>query len=111
MQIIRSHIHSDRYDFDFKHCATDKGFAQINTGQDASYFGTWANPFKLQIVNYCEGDITIQTAINDQEFCEEIRRIKTWNEEMGFAFLGIDPGFNKELKRRFEIIGLGGFLH
>ena len=96
MKTERNFLPGDRYAYDFKHCTTAKGFAQVDTSQDASYFGTWANPFTLQIVSYCEGDVTIQTADNEAEFLQEILNIRIWNEENGHKFLGIDPGFNEE---------------
>ena len=49
---------SDRYGFDFGPCSTANGFAQIDTRQDASYYGTWCSPAARTIVNYCEGDVT-----------------------------------------------------
>ena len=102
---------TDRYAFDFKLCTTGKGYAQVDTQQDAWYYGTWANPFKLKIVSYCEGDITIQTADNPEEFVEEMQKIKTWNQEQGWKFYGIDPGFNGDLEKRFIEIGLKELLH
>lgn len=111
MKTIREFAPGDRYIYDFKLCTTSKGFAQVDTSQDASYFGTWANPFKLMIVCYCEGDVTIQTADNPTEFVDEIHKIKTWNEENGMRLIGIDPGFNESLKAEFEKIGLANLLH
>jgi hypothetical protein len=102
---------TDRYAFDFNACSSSNGYAQIDTEQDASYYGTWANPFKLQIVSYAEGDITIQKADNDKEFADEIRAIADWNVEVGFKPIGIDPGFNKELKAGFVELGLSEYLH
>ena len=49
---------SDRYGFDFGPCSNANGFAQIDTRQDASYYGTWCSPAARTIVNYCEGDVT-----------------------------------------------------
>ena len=56
METIRDFASTDRYIFDFKLCTTGKGWAQVDTEQDASYFGTWANPFELKVVSYTEGD-------------------------------------------------------
>jgi len=102
---------TDRYAFDFKLCTTGKGYAQVDTSQDAWYYGTWANPFKLQVVSYCEGDITVSNAETEQEFANEIKAIKQWNDESGHRFLGIDPGFNEDLKNQFIKLGLGEYLH
>ena len=101
---------ADRYHYDFKFATFRDGYAQIDTEQDASYYGTWANPFKREIINYAEGDHTIQTAGDEQEFVDEIREIKEWSEGLGYRFIGIDPGSNKELKQKFIEIGLGDLL-
>lgn len=111
MKTKRSFESADRYIFDYKLCTTGKGFAQVDTQQDAWYYGTWANPFKLQIVSYVEGDIIIQTADNEKEFVEEMQKIKAWNNENGWKFYGIDPGFNEELEKRFIEIGLSELLY
>lgn len=112
MQTIREFTHNgDRYMFDFSLCTTSKGFAQLDTSQDAWYFGMWANPFDFKIVNYAEGDIVVQIADSIKEFCDEIRNIKSSYERYGHRFLGIDPGFNKDLTLRFISLGLGDLLH
>ncbi len=60
MKIVREFAQADRYVYDFGSCSYANGFAQIDTRQDASYFGTWCSPERRMIVNYCEGDVTIQ---------------------------------------------------
>lgn len=111
MKIVRSFRPADRYVYDFGLCSTKNGFAQFDTGQDASYYGTWANPHKLAIVCYCEGDVTATMCDNVAEFVSEMNKLKEWNEESGNGFKGIDPGFNEELKAAFVEMGLGGLLH
>ena len=44
MKITREFCPGDRYVYDFGLCTYEKGWAQVDTAQDASYFGTWANP-------------------------------------------------------------------
>lgn len=111
METIREFAPADRYVYDFGDCSARNGFAQIDTSQDAGYFGTWANPEKFIIVNYCEGDVTIQTADNAGEFAAEIRSIKKWNEESGHMFHGIDGMCNYDLIARFWLVGLSDLLH
>ena len=112
MKVKKEFIYDgDRYIFDFKHCTIKNGYAQIDTGQDAWYYGTWANPFGLKFVCYCEGDLSVEIADNKKEFVEKILSFKKWNEENGWKFKGIDPGFNVPLKKEFEILGLGNLLH
>lgn len=102
---------ADRYVYDFGLCSTEKGFAQVDTSQDASYYGTWANPFKLMLICYCEGDVTLQTADTPAEFVEALRGLKAWNEENGHRFTGIDPGFKADIATGFKALGLGDLLH
>jgi len=111
MKTQREFLPTDRYYFDFKKCTSSKGWAQVDTSQDASYFGTWANPFDLKVITYAEGDVTIQTADNVAEFKEEIKKMKDWNEENGHEFSGIDALCNERLKNRFTEIGMSEFLH
>ena len=100
---------SDRYEYDFGPLTTKAGWAQVDTTQDAWYYGTWANPFTLQTFEYCEGDTTLQTAENEQEFVDAMRELKRWNDEGG-RWLGVDPGFNADLKAQFHTLGLGDLL-
>jgi hypothetical protein len=102
---------ADRYKYDFNTCSVKKGFAQVDTGQDASYFGTWANPERLMVVCYCEGDVTIEKYESESEFVEGIRALVKWNEESGHGFKGIDPGFSASIKEGFQKLGLGDLLH
>jgi hypothetical protein len=111
MKIKRLFEDTDRYRFDFKLCTTAKGYAQIDTGQDAWYFGTWTNPFELRTVNYCEGDVTISDAETAEEYEKDIRAIKKRNLDNGHRFIGIDPGFNEGLKEKLVELGLGDLVH
>jgi len=111
MKTIRDFQDADRYLYDFKVCTPKKGFAQVDTGQDAWYFGTWANPFKLQIVSYAEGDVTLQTAESVEEFVRAILSLRDWNEQSGHGFKGIDPMGSEKIEARFKEIGLVELLH
>jgi len=101
---------SDRYQFDFKLCTYAKGWAQLDTSQDASYFGTWINPTERKIANYCEGDVTIQTTDTDEELVSLVAEIKAWNDQQGHRFIGIDPGYGDEMQGRLIAAGLGAYL-
>jgi len=109
----RNHIAVDRYAFDWGMCSMARGWAQIDTEQDASYFGTWANPFERKLFSYVEGDVCLTLCDTDQEFVNEILRIKAWHDETGWKFLGIDPGVNHDnpLGAAFKRMGLGQWLH
>ena len=101
----------DRYHFDFGECSHHLGYAQVDTSQDAPYFGIWTNPTTLTTVSYMEGDIYRDTAESVEEYVEFIRKMKADYEKMGRPVLGIDPMLNDEISNRFKEIGLGDLLH
>ena len=102
---------AERYLFDFKLCTLKKGYAQLDTKQDAWYYGAWANPEKLIVVSYAEGDCTIKYAENEEEFIEEIRSWAKWTDENGWGPARIDPLCDEGLIKRFKSLGLGNLLH
>ena len=111
MKIQRSFQHTGRYVFDGGRCSTANGYAQVDTRQDASYFGTWASPFERTIVCYAEGDVIVQTADTDAEFVAAVRELARWNDQHGWGPLKIDALFNTRLTEAFTAMGLGDLLH
>ncbi len=111
MEIIREFAPADRYRYDFEVCTISKGWAQVDTSQDASYFGTWINPTKREVFCYCEGDTILTRYESDAEMAIDILHMKEWNEKQGHRFMGIDPGMNESLKQALIDAGLGGYLH
>jgi len=111
MKITREFAPADRYLYDFGLCSYANGWAQVDTAQDASYFGTWANPTRLLIFTYCEGDTTLHEAETPEEFVAELRDIDAWNRAQGNGLARIDPGYDPALKVAFEVLGLGDMLH
>jgi hypothetical protein len=111
MKITREFWPGDRYAYDFGLCSYGKGWAQVDTAQDASYFGTWANPTRLMIFSYCEGDTTLKEAGSPGEFAAELREIDAWNLTHGSGPVRIDPGFDLAMKAAFVALGLEEMLH
>lgn len=111
MKIERSFLPADRYHFDFGRCSYENGFAQIDTRQDASYYGQWCNPTTLTIVSYMEGDVTISQAESAEEFCAALRETDRWTQKAGYGNARIDPGLDPAMKAAFESLGLGDLLH
>lgn len=112
MKTEREHrMFTDRYEFDFKTCTYANGFAQFDTKQDASYFGTWVSPSERKIVSYCEGDLTVQVADADEEFVALVRELVRWNEERDYGPARIDALSSPVLKAAFERLGLADILH
>ena len=67
MKTQKSFANCDRYVFDFKYCNSKKGFAQLETTEDAHYFGNWVNFKSFEFVSYVEGDIIIKKCDNKEE--------------------------------------------
>lgn len=66
---------SDRYFFDFTLCTYGKGWMQIDTHQDAWYFGIWTRPHSLEVITYAEGDFTHVKCETFDEYRAEIAGI------------------------------------
>ena len=104
------HPTTNRYRFDFDECHFQRGWAQIDTSQDASYFGQWAHPTQRRIVAFVEGDIIITRCSTDEEFAAEVRKIETFHREDG-SWKGIDGMCRPEIIEQFTAIGLADLLH
>jgi hypothetical protein len=100
-------IFSDRYKYDFKLLTYANGWAQIDTTQDASYYGTWTNPERRELFNYCEGDTTLTVCDTEDDYLQAVRECAEWNKERGY-WLGIDA---HGMREPFEALGLSDLLH
>lgn len=99
-----------RYDFDSNRCTSGDGWAQVDTSEDAPYFGQWANPLELRFMTYAEGDCTLATAHSPESFAAYVRhKAKFWREN-GHTF-GIDAMCSDRIREAFEGLGLGDLLH
>jgi len=85
MKIIRSFEPGDRYRYDFDLCSCARGWAQVDTAQDALSFGTWASPAERTIVNFAEGDVTRTVCDTYAEFAAALREIDHWNRDHGYG--------------------------
>ncbi len=101
---------SDRYKYDFRLCTAAKGWAQLDTRQDASYYGNWINPLTRQLMSYCEGDLTLTECDDDEDFVKTVRECANWHKEHDY-FLGIDGMCRPEIIEAFTRLGLGDLLH
>ena len=96
----------DRYTFDFDMCKPSKGFAQLDTSDDAWYYGNWVNFRDYKIVSYCEGDITIETCDNVEEFKELLKKTVDFYKFNQENFKGIDLLCDERIKKDFDKLGL-----
>ena len=111
MKITREFAPADRYLYDFGPCSAAKGWAQVDTEQDAAYFGTWANPIELKVFTYCEGDTTLQECETIQEFIEALREIEEFEIKSERKPPRIDTRLCDAMKKVFMSMGLKGMLH
>ena len=93
MQTIHSFTGHDRYYFDGDLCTYAKGWCQVDSEQDASYFGQWANPVTLEYITYAEGDVTTQKCETDEVFIDLIKKTAQWHKDNDDERFGIDPGW------------------
>lgn len=106
----RDFCSADRYVYDFTYCTVAKGWAQVDTKEDAHYYGTWANPEKGFIFNYAEGDLSLTMCDTPQEFVAEMRSLQDWAQKQGI-WKGVDCGLSANLEAWFRLMGLGDLLH
>ena len=112
MKKQRSFLDADRYRFDYKECSVKNNFAQIDTSQDAWYFGSWINPIDLKYVEYVEGDILRIQFDNPEELTEFIKGMNEWNKKhLSGKGIKIDTMLSDTLTKKFHKIGLSEFLH
>ncbi len=95
---------ASRYKYD---SGLPKDFAQIDTDQDAEYYGNWASAQRRVIFSYVEGDCKTTTCDTDEEFREEVLKFVKW---AGDDFFGIDPGLNPDCEP-WERCNLDHLLH
>ena len=110
IEVKREFAPADRYLYDFRVLTYAKGWAQVDTKNDAGYYGTWTNPDERKIFNYCEGDVTLTVCGTDDEYRQAVGEMVKWNQDNGY-WLGIDPGLMPEFREKFVRLGLAQFLH
>ena len=110
METTRLFEDTDRYAFDMDVCRPSRGWAQVDTSQDASYYGNWSNPFELITVSFAEGDVCINKCETAAEFRAEMIKIHDWHVTNGYKF-GVDSMLKKDIEQAFVYLGLGGMLH
>ena len=93
--------------YDWTLTAAD-GWAQLDTGQDAPWYGAWAHAGSRTVVVYAEGDETKTVCRDGEAFADEVRRFAAFH---GTDWRGVDTGMNEETRRRFQELGLGALLH
>jgi len=110
---------AERYKFDFGECSYDNGWCQIDTYQDAPYFGMWVNLHERKQAGYCEGDVDFYEFDTDAEFAAHMRRLliafkaglagREYFRNHAWIDLGLSTRF-KNSERAAEL-GLAAYTH
>lgn len=110
MKLTRGFEQADRYKWDLEYSAA-KGWAQVDTEQDAPYFGMWANPFEMKIFEYCEGDTALFEFEAPEEFAAHLRETDAFEIRSGRRPVKIDGMCNDRIIKAFESLNLTDMLH
>lgn len=104
-----SAFNRSRYYYDFRL----KGFAQIDTHEDASYYGNWANVNTLEVFTFAEVDTIHIQCDTVEEFAQEVRKLVEFHNRGRDGFYGIDPGpyHTPEVLQPWENAGLRDLIH
>ena len=89
-----------RYNFDAK------GYAQLDTTEDAWYYGHWIDFKNLKIISYAEGDVSIETCENKEEFKKLLKKVVDFLKFKTESFKGLDLMCNENNIKIFESLGL-----
>jgi hypothetical protein len=100
----------DRYFFDLT-LKVDNGWAQLDTSQDAPYYGNWINPITLELFCYCEGDTTHTKCETVDEFVAALRQNIAWHNENGYGPALIDCHTLPVIRDRLVALGLDDLTH
>jgi hypothetical protein len=111
MQRHSNHVqNSSRYAFDFGQCRASNGWAQLDSEQDASYFGNWVNPITYETVSYCEGDVTHIRYDHAEEFRIGLADDLRWHAGRGDT-PKIDGMCEPAIIAAFTRLGFANYLH
>lgn len=100
----------ERYKYDFRVLTYAKGWAQVDTRQDASYYGNWTNPDLRELFSYCEGDTCLTKCDTDDDYRQAVTEMVEWHSERDY-WLGIDAGLGSDMRSKFVVLGLEKYLH
>ena len=57
-----------------------EGFSVVDRWSDGQYRAVWVNPSTRTVITYCEGDMLIDTAKDDQAYQELVRKLDEFYE-------------------------------
>jgi hypothetical protein len=92
-----SYYNGTRYSFD--RSLLPKGYYQIDTSEDAYYYGNWINPIERKRVAFAEGDLREIQYESDEEMVQGLKEMDAWEKEhSGSKGIKIDLGWHVDEK-------------
>jgi hypothetical protein len=103
----------DRYDIaSMALLNLSNGWAQIDTWQDASYFGVWTNPARMEIFSYAEGDTCLEKCTDAADYVDAVKRcISFYEHPRQPCRIDVFESRFPEIAKAFRDLGLGEFIH
>jgi len=98
-----SHPQRGRYYYDHKLLGQKNGWCQYDTDEDAGYFGVWVNVLKMEVITYCEGDVSHVLAQNSKLFKAELRSLVDYYNPSAFATTFDNEGNKKVYYEQNEV--------
>ena len=104
-----------RYEIDLGVCSYFNGFCQIDTNEDASWFGLWTNPEQMVVASYIEGDIAVERGENPADYrAALVRTLLSYghsNPDRKHAMIDLGISRRAEFRDRFTELGLASYLY
>lgn len=96
---------ADRYIFDFGECNPESGWKQFDTDEDASYFGVWVHPERLETLTFAEGDITRVFCADEAGYRGEIEDLYAcYNRAPAFRSISEDGTLTEHYEDPTELL-------
>lgn len=102
-------LHGSRYDYDEKRTAAN-GWVQIDTCQDAPYFGIWAHAANRRIATFCEGDLMVEICDDDADFQKSLQACLAFYDRDGRP-TKIDAAFSEPVAAPYHALGFSDRIH
>lgn len=110
MKTTVEHVSGNRYQFDSLLQAKN-GWAQIDTKEDAPWYGNWSNPVAMKVVHFVEGDLSAYEFETPEEFVQHLRGFADACDRLGYGPMKIDHMCQEGIINAFRELGLADLLH
>lgn len=110
MKVTVEHVGGSRLQHDFRLEAAH-GWAQVDTKEDAPWYGNWANPIAMKVVHFVEGDLSVYEHEAPEMFVQHLRAFADSCDRLGYGPMKIDPMCRDDIINSFRALGLADLLY